>query len=73
VVRIVVRGATASGARLVRRALLLRRGSRYHRTTLVRALARLRRTGAFKSLRLTESALGKKRVKIVVTVVEAKR
>jgi len=70
--RVVVLGASVTGARLVRRALLLHRGSRYHRTTLVQALARLRRTGAFKALRLTESPLGKKRVKIVVTVVEAK-
>lgn len=70
--RVVILGASVTGARLVRRALLLRRGSRYHRTTLVRALARLRRTGAFKSLKLTESPLGKKRIKIVVTVVEAK-
>lgn len=70
--RIVIQGASATGARLVRRALLLRRGSRYHRTTLVQGLARLRRTGAFKSLRLSESAMGKKHVKIVVKVVEAK-
>ncbi len=67
--KIVVRGASATGTRLVRRALLLRRGSRYHRTTLRRALARLRRTGAFKSLKLTETALGKKRIQITVTVV----
>ncbi len=70
--RIVVLGASATGTRLVLRALLLRRGSRYHRTTLHRGLARLRRTGAFERLRLTESALGKKRVKIVVRAVEAK-
>jgi len=68
--RIVVLGASVTGVGLVRRALLLRKGARYHRTTLVRGLARLRRTGAFKSLRLTESALGKKRVKIIVQVVE---
>jgi len=70
--RIVIRGASVTAARLVRRALLLRPGSRYHRTTLVHALVRLRRTGAFKSLRLAESPLGKKRIQLVVTVVEAK-
>jgi outer membrane protein assembly factor BamA len=70
--RIVILGASVTGARLVRRGLILRSGARYHRTTLLRGLARLRQTGAFKTLRLTESALGKKRVKIVVRVVEAK-
>jgi len=48
--RIVIQGASPTATRLVRRALLLRPGSRYHRTTLTNALARLRRTGAFKSL-----------------------
>jgi outer membrane protein insertion porin family len=69
--RIVVQGASPTGALLVRRALLLRRGSAYHRTTLVQALARLRRTGAFQSLRLTESPLAPALVQLTVTVVEA--
>lgn len=70
--RVVVQGASATGVRLVRRALLLRRGSVYHRTTLRRALLRLRSTGAFKLVKLQESPLGKKRVALTVTVVEKK-
>lgn len=71
--RVVVKGASFTGARLVRRALLLRRGSVYHRTTLRRALRRLRRTGAFERIGLQERPLGKRRVQLTVTVIEKKR
>ncbi|MFH2006913.1 MAG: POTRA domain-containing protein [bacterium] len=68
-----VRGVTTTAAILIRRALLLRVGSHYHRTTLRKGLARLRRTGAFRALHLTETRRGPRKVELLVTAREAGR
>ena len=65
-----VSGVSRTAALLIRRALLLFQGSAYHRTTLVQALKRLRRTGAFRDIRLREEPLGKSGVKLIVTATE---
>jgi outer membrane protein insertion porin family len=67
---VAVTGASRTGEQLVRRALLVRPGSAYHRTGLRHALERLRRSGAFRRVELTESAQGSRQVKLLVTVVE---
>ncbi len=70
--RVEVRGASPTASLLVRRALLLHRGSRYHRTRLRQALARLRRTGAFKAITISEAPMGKGLVRLIVSCVQAR-
>jgi outer membrane protein assembly factor BamA len=67
---ICVRGASATGALLVQRALLLDPGDRYHRSRIRSAVRRLRRTGAFAKVRWREQRSGPRKVTVIVEVSE---
>jgi len=65
-----IRGASPTGRLLIRRALILRPGDRYHRSRLQGAIERLRRTGAFEHIRWSEARVGRNRVALDVQVTE---
>jgi outer membrane protein assembly factor BamA len=65
-----VRGASSTGERLVRRALLIEAGDRYHRSRIRSGVRRLRRTGAFSRVRWRERPMGAKQIAVIIDVTE---
>ncbi len=65
-----IRGASPTGRLLIRRALVLGPGDRYHRSRLQGSIERLRKTGAFEHIRWSEARVGKDRVALDVQVTE---